>query len=149
MFTKYNNINVPKNYGGSRFQPSTNDTEMKTHRAEEIHQSVNKIKTSVSPYFQSTQNSDKNPSFSDDENDFLELNDTETEETINTPVTKIEKSEKVSPLNFSGFKELTKLFKGVNNDDLLLLALILLFATDKGENSLDTLFILAFLLLYH
>ena len=154
MFTKYNNVNIPQNYSGNRFRQSPEDTEMKTHRATANTSAlVGSTKTSVSPYFQAQLNDDNIIPIeysSDDTNE--EANDVEQEENIeiiDTPTNKVPNFNSAPPMQSMEENKLYQLFKNVKNDDLLLLALILLLAKDNTENGSDALAILAFLLMYH
>ena len=141
MFTKYTNMKLPQNYSGSRFKPATEDTEMKTHRAKDTGTPINNVKTSVSPYFQSSFVNEQSYSFEPQE-------DRDTYETdVDVPTQQEETNEDVSTSTHATLKELTRLFAGIKSDDLLLLALIILFASDSGQNSVDTIVILALLLL--
>lgn len=143
MFTKYTNMKLPQNYSGSRFKPAVEDTEMKTHRAADSAIPVNSVKTSVSPYFQSSFSNEQAFNFEAEDNEPIE-----TEESAEADLI-LEESTEVSAGNeHATLKELTRLFEGVKSDDLLLLALIILLASDGGQSSVDTIVILALLLLY-
>ncbi len=201
MFTKYNGINLPKNYSGTKFKQPAEDTKMKTHRAQDekpITKGV--IRTSVSPSFQSaldktmqeanaacdvsySLSEDKGTSFtdeglslsvSDDNNSFLTEGDENasnmaeeydsTNDLSNIPKEKDDEAgvcmlgdtekntckEKNDYFPLSLLKEsgLGRLIEGVNKDDLLLIALIVLFARENLDTSLDAIVILALLLLY-
>lgn len=157
MFTKYANVKLPENYSGSRFKHTTIDTEMKTHRPQDTSPSFTTVKTSVSPIFKSAQaqedeavqsklaEADKEQDLVENENDLTE----DTIETIYTPPEKTQKNDSNTAINTSSIKELSRVLEKIKSDDALLLALILLFAKDGGEGSLDALVILALLLLYH
>lgn len=152
MFTKYTNVNVPKNYSGSRFSKPP-ETEMKTHRAQDASPS-NTVKTSVSPYFHNTQEylsstdkaieTDSIVNFAIHSDDDITNIDTASPESIQEEVYEDE-STSVVP---SSITELSKILKNIKGDDILLLALILIFATDNGEGNPDILLILSLLLLY-
>lgn len=154
MFTKYNNINVPKNYSGSIFKQAPQDMGMKTHRAQDTAHTITNVKTSVSPSFneivehtyqgnEETEALSYKEPFKSDESteDFNEITD--------TPPAESEKSNSDADCNISTYKGLSHLLESIKNDDLLLLALILLLAKDNTEESFDTLIILALLLMYH
>ena len=153
MFTKYNNVNIPKNYSGNRFRQNGEDTEMKTHRP--ISSSTvptTSTKTSVSPYFQAQLTENELPSeelFNSLDEEIPEVRQEENSETIDTPTDKIPKSPVESDSTSVEENKLTQFLKNIKNDDLLLLALILLLANDNTENSADALAILALLLMYH
>lgn len=150
MFTKYNGIEIPKNYSGSRFK-SLSDVEMKTHKATVSSPPMQEIKSSASPSFQEV--IDKTVS---------ELKETDENIEISEPLTQISDTpacisvdEESNGASFPQEKALhrelgiLKLLDKVKQDDLLLIALIILFASDSSENSLDAVVILALLLLYH
>ncbi len=161
MFTKYANVKLPENYSGSRFKRPSIDTEMKTHRAQDISNVPRSVKTSVSPFFQSSQiqeetTAQSNSTEVDTQQALPELDAmlteearVEDEETIHTPPEKTQEDSNSTALATSSIKELTRALEKIKSDDLLLLSLILLFAKDGGEGSMDALVILALLLLYH
>ena len=154
MFTKYNNISVPKNYSGNRFRQVSEDTETKMHRATVANVKPNEAKTSVSPYFQAQlTNSLSLAQEEDDRNtkneEFLDTVQEDVEEFNDTPADKSVEADISAPISNIAENKLMQLFKNVKNDDLLLLALILLFAKDNTENGTDALVILALLLMYH
>lgn len=158
MFTKYTNIKLPENYGGSRFKKSTIDTEMKTHRPQDMSSSASTVKTSVSPSFQSSLANIKAevPSayigeLQENTKEFdqtEELDNTEYDDFIDTPPLKIEENANCESDTSTSIKELAHVLENIKSDDFLLLALILLFAKDGGEESMDAIVILALLLLY-
>lgn len=152
MFTKYNNVTVPKNYSGNRFRSSAEEIPMKTHRADAISQSTG-IKTSVSPFYHSLNEPlvEEKPSPNVDlsyyeEND-LDIN--ESVEITDTPSAKSDQSKSFPTSHFNGLDSLSKLFDNTSSDDLLLLSLILLLAGDDGKNRIDTITLLALLLMHH
>lgn len=153
MFTKYNNVSIPKNYSGSRFHQGNDDTEMKTHRATESIPSTNITKTSVSPYFRSNLIKESSLATEDSEDSSFEVpydaSMEEKAEIIDTPADKDSDSStgNLTPNDEEG--ALSRLFKNIKNDDLLLLALILLLSKDGADNSFDAIVILALLLMYH
>ena len=153
MFTKYNNVNIPKNYSGNRFKQAGEDTEMKTHRAPVSNNVTGGVKTSVSPFFQTQINSDTVLSSENDYNENGEdnINDLTEEiaEAIDAPIDKATIDNSNTPLKSGEENKLLQLFKNVKNDDLLLLVLILLIANENSESSTEALVILALLLMYH
>ena len=143
MFTKYTNMRLPQNYSGSRFKATAEDTEMKTHRAKEAAIPINTVKTSISPFFQSSYlNEQASEPEAEDETfaEYEEIPDT-------TEVTKETLHEAVSEPGKPTLGDLSRLLEGLKSDDLLLLALIILLASDGGQGSMDTIAILALLLL--
>lgn len=53
MFTRYGNINIPKNYSGNRFRrEEVYETETKAHRPSQSTYSTGGTKTTISPAFQ-------------------------------------------------------------------------------------------------
>ena len=157
MFTKYQGVAIPKNYSGVRFKDGSVETEMKTHRGQ-ITPSQDNIKScAASPTFQSIIDSVASDEVDDLKNDEVQASDfdeqiasDEAGEQLNT--VKCEEEEKPcissQPLGFLD-NTLKGLLDGIGGDDLLLLCLLLLIATDRQENSIDGIIILALLLLYH
>ncbi|MBO5312572.1 MAG: hypothetical protein J6B29_01265 [Clostridia bacterium] len=166
MFTRYKGgIELPQNYGGSRFKRVEDGTETKTHRGQITPITTPSVKSSSSQSFQSVidkvvedslpidspktegeavEESESSPVFTVEES---ELSSVDTEE-------KEENSENDTPLTegfLSDFKlgSIGKLLSNISQEDLLLLVLLLLFASDGNENSFDVVTILALLLLYH
>ena len=149
MFTKYNSVNIPKNYSGNRFRQDIDDTEMKTHRPSSSTAAV--TKTSVSPNFQNyLYNSYGTPKEdapeNEEKNDTFQQNDIEFSD---TSTAKIENNDEIAIVNTATESKVVQLLKSIKNDDLLLLALILLLANDSNESSFDAIAILALLLMYH
>ena len=156
MFTKYNGITPPQNYSGSRFKPSPNDTEMKTHKAPEPISKPPAIKTALSPTFQESVNriAEPNEAYSYDEQaqettreNPAEFED-EKSEIIDTPPRKASR-EVENPLGeFLSKSGVGKLLNSLHSDDILLLALILFLAEENNKDSNDAILILALLLMY-
>ena len=145
MFTKYSGIVVPQNYNGNRFKKQPLETEMKTHKATEV-QSVSSAKTSVSPSFQSLL--DKAVGEGDaftvpvqEEISSVEVEDSAVEEETEK---EFSQEEAPSELSISPFM---RMLEGLKSDDLLLLALILLFADCKSEMGNEAIILLSLLLL--
>ena len=172
MFTKYNGINLPKNYSGTKFKQSYEDTQMKTHRASVGNAMTNGvIRTSVSPSFQGaldkavekaeelipSQRIDDAYSQSVDDAPLEECLTVETEneptnaecDMVDACVMAHNPKKDSSSLNFFSELGFDKLLKNIGKDDLLLIALIILFAQEHLQESLDAIVILALLLLYH
>ena len=164
MFTKYN-MNIPQNYSGNRFKQPITETEMKTHRATDPYG----VKTSVSPLFKDTidtsggesqakaqakhsfeeeirslPNEDYEDALeeADDSPAFCEGCESKQNEKESAP----HKGELFGFLKSSGILEL---ISKASNEDLLIMGLIVLLATDSSQQSLDTIIILALLLMYH
>lgn len=158
MFTKYANVKLPENYGGSRFKRSTIETEMKTHRPQDMQSTASSVKTSVSPFFQSAHMHngataseniiEESTEDTEEEITYGEEIQEENEEIIHTPPKKSIEESKNSLHGSIAINELTRMLEKFKSDDILLLILILLFAKDGGEGSTDALVILALLLLY-
>lgn len=183
MFTKYNGINLPNNYSGTKFKQPIEDTNMKTHRAQDerpITRGV--VRTSVSPSFQgaldkavekaSSENyapvnevfdsyvNDPLATDTQDEGQFeKEAIDNEgtidgerasdAEGTIDGTSISAPKKRDNSTFGLLNELGLGHLFESIHKDDLLLIALIILFAQEHLQDSLDAIVILALLLLYH
>ncbi|MBE6673842.1 MAG: hypothetical protein E7596_01905 [Ruminococcaceae bacterium] len=164
MFTKYTDIDLPKNYSGSRFKQAIADTKMKTHRAQQVPPNATAIKTAVSPSFQDI--IDKTAKASEPTNE-LSLNadavaevqeapneNDYSEDALSDKETQIEAFAQQNERNdsdlFSLFKSsgLGKLLDNKSRDDFLLIALIVLMASDGAGDNLDAIILLALLLLY-
>lgn len=148
MFTKYSGINVPKNYSGNRFKESI-DTEMKTHKAEGVHIST-PIKKSSSPQsFQSIIDKAVEPDTTNA--DYYEEIPGENEE-ISDPVSineyDVEEAPLPEPITPAKELGLSTLLESLQEDDLLLIALILILAGNEGYENKELIITLALLLLY-
>ena len=148
MFTKYTGIELPQNYSGSRFkQDIAEDTEMKTHRGQ-ISTVGGVVKSSVSPSFQSiidnaVADNQATEDFSDavsHESEEIECNPTVECNTVDTVSGATEKTTVEATLK--------RFLDTIGKDEMLLLSLLLLFASDNQECSLDGIIIIALLLLY-
>lgn len=151
MFTKYNGIAIPQNYNGNRFKKQPIETEMKTHKATEV-QSTSFSKTSVSPSFQSlldkaVDNKEDLPEFDahleteqDDSPEIHEENNMD-EEVMAKEDCDLQENIKLDTSPF------IRMLEGLKSDDLLLLALILLFADSKSEIGNEAIILLSLLLL--
>lgn len=146
MFTRYNNsMNIPKNYGGSRFRVPP-ETETKTHK----ETGPISYKKDVVKY----------PSYVADE----PLEEVQETEIIDTYTTENEASDNFEPCededncpqNNQQQKQIlelkegfSRLFSSVKKDDLLLVALIILVASSNDSVDFGTTLLLALLLIYH
>ena len=144
MFTKYNSVEIPQNYSGNRFK-NLGETEMKTHRAALTSVQQSPVKSSTSPTFQEVIDKTMND-VEEVEADSLDISSEselsytpqQLDETPNTA-----KDTSTNEFSLAGFVD------KISKDDLLLIALIILFASDSSVSSYDTVIILALLLLYH
>ena len=160
MFTRYNNLNIPQNYSGSRFAQAKNsyETEMKTHPKV----ATSPTKTSVSPTFNEYRNSKRETYIESEENEEIsaspyEMNlESETEKEVIGPEEN-EKTPQASTACESDNRDadiiaqlkggVNSILKNLSKDDLLLIGLILLTMGNGSEISITT--ILSLLLLYH
>ena len=148
MFTRYS---VPKNYSGSLFSKNSFETETKTHAP------LN-VKTSISPSFKrenlnTPRGEIENPPFFsvvDDDvtesSEDLSYDKSDNEEIKTNSSLEVEKTDKdvISPLE--EFKQgAIRLFENMKNDDIMLIALILLLS---GESNPSVALFLAILLLF-
>ncbi|MBQ4584636.1 MAG: hypothetical protein IJA82_00330 [Clostridia bacterium] len=147
MFTRYNGIRVPSNYGGTRFIDNDIDSNVKIHKGKQGPEKI-----SVSQSFQQSQNVIEN------------------EEIIDTPPNISVQDEEISPVseenyidekaplqdkeadkNISAFKEIKssfdRLFNNLAKDDLLLIGLILLLSDNGGKDNFSVILMLSLLLL--
>lgn len=147
MFTRYNGIRVPSNYGGTRFIDNDIDSNVKIHKGKQGSEKI-----SVSQSFQQSQNLIEN------------------EEIIDTPPSISVQDEEISPVseenyidekaplqdkeadkNISAFKEIKssfdRLFNNLAKDDLLLIGLILLLSDNGGKDNFSVILMLSLLLL--
>ena len=149
MFTKYNGVEIPRNYSGNRFSP-TFETEMKTHRATANTVQQGTVKSSFSPSFQEvidkTMNETVEMPVTDDEiqvteNTTAEITDAQNEEIVQASHSYTKEAQK-SDFNLMG------LLEKISKDDLLLIALIIVLASDSAEGGTDVILCLALLLLF-
>lgn len=137
MFSKYSNVEVPKNYSGNRFKHNYElQTETKTH----VASTYSATKSSVSPAYQEQASYIENAQ----ENDILN-----EEEEIESANQADENEEALSNENQKSSFSLTDLFNGINAEDLLLICLIIFLSADSGINNNDIIIILSLLLAYH
>ena len=165
MFTRYSNIDIPKNYSGSRFKKAPiEDTTMKIHESD----FQNEVKTSVSPTYSNWVNSNKKLPFS-------EITDTSLEESLisgaensEDNIEIVSKKTENSTDNNTVFREedcikdnvgqslnqnknfiinqITDFLKSLKHDDLLLIILITFLASDKNSANNEIIIFLAILL---
>lgn len=161
MFTKYKGVQIPQNYSGSRFKVAELETEMKTHKPIPAYSST---RTSVSPTFQGAignklnEESPKTGAYvyenEDEEQYFNEENEAnnmaeeyeETNETNSEGKTENKKGIGAFIDELKPF--LNKLTKTINNEDLLLLGLILLLASENSDEARGAILPLVLLFLY-
>ena len=168
MFTKYTDIDLPKNYSGSRFKHTLADTKMKTHRAQDVSLSVPAFKTAVSPSFQDIIDKTAKATKVDEQPEELYANNDTTAELTDQEAEKSDEKADAAfkdslPIDahprhdegsntdfFSLFKAsgFGKLLSNKSKDDFLLIALIALLASDGSGDNLDAIVLLALLLLY-
>lgn len=141
MYSKYSGFSIPQNYSGSRFSPAS-EPQTKTHRGEV----GGATRHAHSPTFVS-QNAEPEELY--DEQDFIAqenpLNDIVEMLTPNEPQEIFSEEDTASDVNNEPFIE--KLFRSLDKDQLLILALIILLMTDGDEKNNDIVFLLAILLL--
>jgi hypothetical protein len=147
MYSRYSGIKLPQNYSGSRF---VRETETKLHTAS----TLSGVKSSHSPSFVTSSKASplqKAESLSED--------DCENEEPQNASVIsndtyadydlqkKHDEVRKVSSPSLDDGFSLKSIFENISSEELLILGIILLIATDKDGLSDSALWILALLLL--
>ncbi len=156
MYSRYSGISIPKNYGGSRFQPD-NEPAVKTHRANNIGGAT---KSAHSPSFVSSvpfpepniqqQMVEGNAEMTNNE-EFFEEVDKESpieplEEVFESQEEVFDEVKTVSneSQDFSAIKDILSRF---DKDALLILGLILLLMSDGDKKNDDIIVLLALLLL--
>ena len=147
MFTRYSDIDIPKNYSGSRFKMSQiEDTTMKVHSSD----MQGAVKSSVSPTYNEHLNqfipqdsynySQKSEEIANNVNEVMnEDNYSENE------LTTFPQEDKIAENNRSLLPTFDFL-KNINSDDLLIILLIIVLASDKSALNNDIIIILALLL---
>ena len=159
MFTRYSEIDIPKNYSGNRFKKTSfEDTTMKTHE-NEMQSATN---TSVSPTFKERFNHNDyhaNKFYQTEDN--TETVSNEINQSINEQNSLIvddkdnsfleEKQVNYSTNNSNidsklGINSIFDYLKDVKSDDLLIILLIILLASDKSSSNNDVIILLALLL---
>lgn len=150
MFTRYNGIEIPQNYSGSRFKNEAPPTETKTHKPS----LAIGTKTSISPSFESAlRRQTSNETKYDDEiiDEFIEANEPELDSGednsfFEEPEQNIEIPEKTL---FNEFKPIvSQIIKSVDQEDLLLLSLVFLLMSEGNESSGELIIPLLLLFLY-
>lgn len=169
MFTRYEGTNIPQNYSGSRFRSN----EAPKEAVHSTQQMANAVKSSVSPTFENAislsqelnrdiifapiSDNDEDEPLSDeattDVGDMEEVLDNEDisyseSEARSTP----EKQPLDSPksyLNQINTSSIGQFLKHLKSDDLLLISIIVILASEKALSSYDTIILLALLLVYH
>ncbi|MBQ4510444.1 MAG: hypothetical protein II984_06935 [Clostridia bacterium] len=149
MFTRYSNIEIPKNYSGNRFKKTIiEDTTMKTHE----NDMQGAVKSSVSPTYSEHlyQNEVDSSNISNDNDAFEFQNDvTEQELEINDDIAEGQDSEIANhntEKSKSSIVPFLDYFKDIKSDDLLLILLIIFLASDKSSHNNDIIMLLALLL---
>ena len=146
MYSRYSGIKLPQNYSGSRF---VRETETKLHTAS----TLSGVKSSHSPSFVTSSKASplqKAESLSED--------DCENEEPQNASVISNDtyadydmqkKHDELSEVSSSSENcfSIKSIFENISSEELLILGIILLIATDKDGLSDSALWILALLLL--
>lgn len=138
MFSKYSNVEVPKNYSGNRFRNTREiQTETKTHSAS----TYSATKSSVSPIYQ------EQASYIED---VQEVEDDIINEEESESIDQVDENEEASSSEKqkSSFS-LADLLNGINAEDLLLICLIIFLSAESGINNNDIIIILSLLLAYH
>lgn len=148
MFTRYNGIDVPKNYSGNRFKHNM-ETEMKTHKAEQPMLITPPIKKSVSPQsFQSEIDKVAEESTQINELDQRELTEISEVPPALAPIDKDENNLHPCDTTSASDTGIGAFIESLRDDDILLIALILLLAESEGHDNKELIVTLALLLLY-
>ena len=161
MFTKYKGVQIPQNYSGSRFKADGLETEMKTHKPTPSYSST---RTSVSPTFQSAidnrydrenqkiggyvyENEGKEDYYNE-ENEVEGLAE-ENENTGDEACQNKTENKKGAGAFIDEIKPFfNKLITAISNEDLLLLGLILLLASEDSDEARGAILALFLLFLY-
>lgn len=149
MFTKYTGIEVPQNYSGNRFKKEVEKTEMKTHRGQ-ISSPDSGIKAAVSPSFQEvidnavSDKGDTEQYASFDEDDINQTTEAPLDEICDVVKTMSRDEEESNTIEAT----LKRFFDSIGKDELLLLSLLVLFASDNQDCGIDGVIIVALLLMY-
>ena len=158
MFTRYSDIDVPKNYSGNRFKKSSfEDTTMKTHESE-MQSATN---TSVSPTFNERYNhidyqtnkfQIQNKANDVNNEIYRNVNEQDYFATSNDNNNILEEKQVSCRFNDSnkdsatGFGSIIDYLKDIKSDDLLIILIIILLASDKSTSNNDIIILLALLL---
>lgn len=151
MYSRYSNIKLPQNYSGSRFSV---ETETKLHKPPEL----TGIKNAHSPSFVTSIKkesiNERDDDFIDEDNDEISYEEdyfenTYDESSSSNEPQEIEASVPAQKSVRGGFDlSLIKgIFDKISSEDLLILGVILLIATDSSGISDSAIWILALLLL--
>ncbi len=147
MFTRYNGIRVPSNYGGTRFIENDIDSNVKIHKGKQEPEKI-----SISQSFQNSQgivdyeeNIDTPPDILPSEEEIAtDLDEEYIDEKASLPSKEAHSSGNIiTELKSS----LGGLFNHLAKDDLLLIGLILLLSDNSGEDSFSVILMLSLLLL--
>lgn len=144
MYSRYSNISIPKNYGGSRFSNS-NEPPTKTHHGEIRGAS----RSAHSPSFASDKAPEPlEPELEQEleavEEEILEHESEPEPLSVSDACESPKKSEEGFGFDFSSIKSLLSKF---DKDSLLILGLILLLMSDNSKANDDIVALLALLLL--
>lgn len=141
MYTRHTGINIPKNYSGSRFSKNEDTLPVKEHR----------------PTYTEAVRSTHSPSYDEEISKIAEEADKEIPEPI-SEVTYEEKEEKSLPTSTEYEKKtdtllpfslpIKEILNGIDKEELLLIGLILLIASEKDNDNNVILTLLSLLLLY-
>lgn len=150
MFTRYNGIDVPKNYSGNRFRQEL-ETEMKTHKAPLPQTAPAVTKSSPPQSFQSVIDKAAQGDIADQAESIdaeaapIEIESPDPVSIIEPALVTDDTAPTSDSLESSGLKAL---FESLKGDDLLLIALILLLSGNEGYENKELIVTLALLLLY-
>jgi hypothetical protein len=141
MYTRHTGINIPKNYSGSRFSKNEDTLPVKEHR----------------PTYTEAVRSTHSPSYDEEISKIAEEADKEIPEPI-SEVTYEEKEEKSLHTSTEYEKKtdtllpfslpIKEILNGIDKEELLLIGLILLIASEKDNDNNVILTLLSLLLLY-
>ncbi|MBQ8163224.1 MAG: hypothetical protein IJZ93_02515 [Clostridia bacterium] len=146
MFSRYSKIKVPQNYSGNRF--NIDEPEMKIHTPATQFS----VKNAHSPTFSASMEDTsikEDEYLSEVENDYEDFEEEqidtyEDQEVIDTPTDVSPKSEEKRGFDISYLKNL---ISNINSEELLILGIILLIASDKDSSNDSLIWMLALLLL--
>lgn len=147
MYSKYSGFSIPRNYGGSRFSTSS-EPQTKTHRGEV----GGATRHAHSPSFVSHNEApiESYEASGEEYEEELALQDEPSEDTPEEMVLDVPSEtflEQDSPDDTIEVSFIEKLFRSLDKDQLLILALIILLMTDGDVKNDDIVFLLAILLL--
>lgn len=155
MFSKYFGMNIPPNYSGSRFS-SIEKTETKLHRPD----MQMAVKSSLSPSFSPSGAVNESFVYNDIDDEtgldvdevFDDANDNFGEENIENCSLDAKKEDCENETHERGklgfdIHSLRSLFSGIEKDELIIIALIILLITDEGKENDEIISVLTLLLL--